>query len=130
MPPFDRSAMDGYAVRAGDVSTAPATLEVTGQIRAGQYPELALGPGQAVQVMTGAPVPPGATAVEQVEKTRPLDGGGRVEIQEPVETGAHISRQGKEVRAGEVVLEPGQTIDPAAVAVLAAVGKGRVRVGR
>lgn len=130
MPPFDRSAMDGYAVRAADLSHAPVTLEVAAQVRAGQYPSEPLRPGQAVQVMTGAPVPEGATAVQPVEKTRALEGGRRVEFLERVETGAHISRQGTEVRAGDVVLERGQTIDPPAVAVLAAVGKGRVRVGR
>jgi molybdopterin molybdotransferase len=130
MPPFDRSAMDGYAVRAADVAHAPVVLEVAGQVRAGQYPADTLRPGQAVQVMTGAPVPPGATAVQPVEKTRALDGGRRVEILVPVETGAHVSRQGTEVRAGDVVLARGETIDPPAVAVLAAVGRGRVRVGR
>jgi molybdopterin molybdotransferase len=106
------------------------TLEVVGQIRAGQYPNRPLAPGQAVQVMTGAPVPPGATAVQPVEKTRPVDGGKRVEILAPVETGMHVARQGSEVHAGEVVLERGQTLDPAAIGVLAAVGKGRIRVGR
>jgi molybdopterin molybdotransferase len=130
MPPFDRSAMDGYAVRDADVASAPVTLRVAGQIRAGQHPTQPLKAGEAVQVMTGAPVPPGATAVQPLEKTRALDGGRRVEVLEPVEAGAHISRQGVEVHAGEVVLEGGQTIDPAMVAVLAAVGKGRVRVGR
>jgi molybdopterin molybdotransferase len=130
MPPFDRSAMDGYAVRAADVAHAPVVLDVVGQVRAGQYPTETLRPGQAVQVMTGAPVPQGATAVQPVEKTRPLEGGRRVEILSPVETGAHVSRQGTEVRAGDLVLAKGETIDPPAVAVLAAVGGGRVRVGR
>jgi molybdopterin molybdotransferase len=130
MPPFDRSAMDGYAVRAADVTHAPATLDVVAQVRAGQFPTETLRPGQAVQVMTGAPVPQGATAVQPVEKTRALAGGRRVEVLERVETGAHISRQGAEVRAGDVVLEAGETITPSSVAVLAAVGKGRVRVGR
>jgi molybdopterin molybdotransferase len=130
MPPFDRSAMDGYAVRAADVAHAPVALDVAGLVRAGQYPNEPLRPGQAVQVMTGAPVPAGATAVQPVEKTRTLEGGRRVEVLAPVETGAHIARQGSEVRAGDVVLERGHTIDPAAVGVLAAVGKGRVRVGR
>lgn len=130
MPPFDRSAMDGYAVRAADVADAPVVLPVAGQIRAGQYPDRPLPPRQAVQVMTGAPVPAGATAVQQVEKTRPRDGGSRVEILEPVAAGAHISRQGSEVAAGDVVLEAGRSIDPATIAVLAAVGKPRVRVGR
>src|SRR5436190_21622293 len=80
LPPFDRSAMDGYAVRASDVARAPIVLDVAGQIRAGQWPDRPLPPGQAMQVMTGAPVPAGANAVQPVEKTRPLDGGRRVEI--------------------------------------------------
>ena len=129
MPPFDRSAMDGYAVRAGDTSGAPVVLDVMGQVRAGQFPDRGLEPGKAIQVMTGAPVPAGATAVQPVEKTRPLEGGRRVEILEPVVPGAHIARQGTEVRAGEVVLGLGQTLDPASIGVLAAAGKGRLRVG-
>jgi molybdopterin molybdotransferase len=129
MPPFDRSAMDGYALRAGDTSGAPVVLDVVGQVRAGQFPERGIEPGKAMQVMTGAPVPPGATAVQPVERTRPVDGGRRVEILEPVEPGAHISRQGTEVRAGEVVLERGCSLDPASIGVLAAVGRGRLRVG-
>ncbi len=130
MPPFDRSAMDGYAVRAADVAQAPVVLEVAGQVRAGRVPDRALQRGQAIQVMTGAPVPAGATAVQPVELTRAVDDGRRVEILQPVEPGAHIARQGAEGHAGDLVLEKGQTIDPAAVAVLAAVGKGRLRVGR
>jgi molybdopterin molybdotransferase len=130
LPPFDRSAMDGYAVRAADVAQAPVTLDVVAQVRAGQFPTDTLHAGQAVQVMTGAPVPAGATAVQPIEKTRAVEGGRRVEVLEPVETGAHIGRQGSEVRAGDVVLPPGETITPSSVGVLAAVGKGRVRVGR
>jgi molybdopterin molybdotransferase len=130
MPPFDRAAMDGYAVRGADVAHAPAVLDVVGQIRAGQYPEAPLEPGQAVQIMTGAPVPPGASAVEPIEKVRVLEGGRRVEVREPVEPGAHIARAGSEGRAGDTVLTKGEVIDPAMVGVLAAVGKGRVSVGR
>jgi len=130
MPPFDRSAMDGYAVHAADVARAPVVLEVAGQVRAGHWPDRALEPGQAIQIMTGAPVPAGATAVQPVEKTRPVEGGRRVEMLAPVEPGAHIARQGAEVRAGDRLLERGRTIDPATVAVLAAAGKGRLRVGR
>jgi len=130
LPPFDRSAMDGYAVRASDVSAAPVVLDVVGQVRAGQWPDQPLPPGVAVQVMTGAPLPAGATAVQPVEKTRAVDGGRRVEILEPVATGAHVARQGAEGHAGDVVLERGATIDPATVAVLAAVGKAKVLAGR
>jgi molybdopterin molybdotransferase len=130
LPPFDRAAMDGYAVRAADAASAPVVLEVVGQVRAGQASDRTLAAGQSLQVMTGAPVPAGATAVVPVEKTRPLDGGRRVELQAAASPGDHIARQGCEVRKGDVVLAAGATIDPAAVGVLAAVGRGRVAVGR
>jgi molybdopterin molybdotransferase len=130
VPPFDRSAMDGYAVRAAECAQAPVTLAVAGQVRAGALPEGPLPPGQAIQIMTGAPVPEGATAVQPVEKTRPVDGGRRVEILESVDPGAHIAWRGSEVRAGDRVLSRGEVLDPSAIGVLAAVGKGRVRVGR
>ncbi len=130
MPPFDRSAMDGYALRAEDLSAVPTVLEVVGQVRAGEVSRVALGPGQAIQIMTGAPVPAGATAVQQVEKTRSLDGGRQVEIVAPVEAGANIAPCGSEVREGEVVLAQGTVVTPAVVAVLAAVGAARVAVGR
>jgi molybdopterin molybdotransferase len=129
MPPFDRSAMDGYAVRAADLAGAPVTLPVAGVVRAGQRPELPLAPGQLIQIMTGAPVPEGADAVQQVERTRLGEGGGRVEVLVPVEAGANIARRGSEVRVGDVVARGGQTIDPALLGVLAAVGHARVRVG-
>ena len=70
LPPFDRAAMDGYALRAADALEAPTALEIVGEVRAGEWPALAVGPGQALRIMTGAPVPEGATAVQQVEKTR------------------------------------------------------------
>ena len=129
MPPFDRAAMDGYALRAADVAAAPVVLPVAGLVKAGDYPG-PLPPGKAMQVMTGAPVPEGAGAVQQVEKTRSLDRGARVEILEPVAAGANIARRGSEVTSGDVVLAPGRAIDPATMAVLAAVGKARVTVGR
>ncbi len=130
LPPFDRAMMDGYAVRAEDTGAAPVKLTLAGQVRAGQYPDRPLQPGQAIQIMTGAPVPPGATAVQQLEKTRAADGGRAVELLERVEPGTHIAPVGCEVRAGQTVLRQGTIVDPAAVAVLAAVGRGRVREGR
>lgn len=92
-------------------------------------PRDAVGPGQAVQIMTGAPVPAGATAVQQVEKTRSLQGGRQVEIVAAVEAGANIAPRGSEVRAGEVVLSRGMPVTPAVMAVLSAVGAARVSVG-
>lgn len=130
LPPFDRAMMDGYALRAEDTSAVPVRLAVTGQLRAGQYPDRDVRAGEAIQIMTGAPLPPGANAVQQVEKTRPLDGGRGVEVLEPVDPGAHVAPAGCEARAGQTVLERGLVIDPSAVAVLAAAGRGRVRVGR
>ena len=129
LPPFDRAAMDGYALRAEDVAGAPAALEVVGEVRAGQWPDLTVGPGQAVRIMTGAPVPPGADAVQQVEKTQPLD-EFRVTILSAVAEGANVAPRGSEVRAGDVVLARGRVIDPAAIAVLASAGRARVRVAR
>ncbi len=128
MPPFDRSAMDGYALRAEDSSSIPCLLQVVGQVRAGQVSEHPVGPGQAVQIMTGAPVPAGANAVQQVEKTRSLEGGRRVEVVSPVEAGTNIAPCGSEVRAGDVVLSRGTPVTPAVMAVLAAVGAARVTV--
>jgi molybdopterin molybdotransferase len=128
-PPFDRSAMDGWAVRVEDLEALPRSLPVSGQVRAGSEPAGPLAPGSAVQVMTGAPVPAGANAVLPVERSRPA-GDGRVELLELPAAGAHIARRGSEVRAGERVLEAGRRLSPAQIAVLAAFGVARVPVGR
>jgi len=128
-PPFDRSAMDGWAVRAEDLGAAPCTLPVTGHVRAGVEPAGPLAPGSAVQVMTGAPVPEGATAVLPVERSREA-GAGRVELLGAPAPGAHIARRGSEVRAGERVLTAGVRLGAAQLSVLAAFGVSRVPVGR
>jgi molybdopterin molybdotransferase len=129
LPPFDRAAMDGYALRAADAARAPVALEVIGEVRAGQWPDFSVGPGQTVRIMTGAPVPPGADAVQQVEKTQPLD-EFRVTILSPVGAGTNVAPRASEVRQGDVVLARGRVIDPAAIAVLASAGRARVRVAR
>jgi molybdopterin molybdotransferase len=130
VPPFDRAAMDGYAVRAADCSQPGATLAIAGEVRAGALPEGPLAPGTAVRIMTGAPVPPGATAVQRVEKTRLEEGGRTVTILEAVEPGTHVAPKGSDAREGDTVLSPGDILSPASIGVLAAFGKGRVRVGR
>ncbi len=130
LPPFDRSAMDGYALRSADVPRAGVVLGVVGQLRAGQWPDRIVGAGEAIQIMTGAPMPGGADAVVPVEKTRVLDDGRRVELHAPASAGAHVAPAGSEVRVGDRVLTRGITIDPATIGVLAAMGRGRVRVGR
>jgi molybdopterin molybdotransferase len=116
MPPFDSSAMDGYAVVAGPA----AELPVVGESRAGAPAAVALGPGEAIRISTGAQVPDGADAVVPVERTESRD--GRVRTPETAR-GANIRRAGEDVRAGELVLHAGTELSPAELAVLASFGR-------
>ena len=130
LPPFNRAQMDGYAVRAEDVKEAPARLRIAGESAAGKGWHHQLEEGQAVRIMTGAPVPAGADSVQQVELTTELKDGTIVELLESVETGKSIVPRGTEIKAGEVVLRSGTTINAAMMAVLAAFGYARVAVSR
>ena len=129
LPPFNRSQMDGYAVQAADTRSAPARLKVVGESVAGRGWHHEMGPGEAVRIMTGAPVPKGADSVQQVEFTQELDEGAAVEILQQVETGRSIVTRGSEIRAGEKVLHAGEQINAAMMAVLASSGYAQVRVG-
>ncbi len=129
MPPFDKSTMDGYALRAGDVVNTPAILEVVGVIPAGSFPKCEIHAGQTAKIMTGAPLPRGADAVQMVEKTEALE-NGKVRILEPVAPGKNISPKSEILRVDEKVLGRGTYISPAVVGVLAAVGKDRVQIYR
>jgi molybdopterin molybdotransferase len=129
MPPFDKSTMDGYALKAGDVAQAPTVLEVVGAIPAGAFPEFEIRSGQAAKIMTGAPLPKGADAVQIVEKTAAAE-NGRVTILEPVAPGKNISPQSEIIAVGEKVLSRGTFINPAVIGVLAAVGKSEVKIHR
>jgi molybdopterin molybdotransferase len=128
LPPFRRSAVDGFAVRASDTSSAPARLKLVGSVPAGTYPEFRIGPGETASIMTGAPVPEGADAVQMVEESREDRDG--VVLLSSVASGQNVAPQGAEVRRGEVVLWSGTRLDAAAVAVAATVGKTRLLVGR
>jgi molybdopterin molybdotransferase len=130
VPPFDNSAMDGYAVRAADTGEAPRTLEVVGTIAAGAASEVEVHPGQAVRIMTGAPLPPGADAVVMVEHTRPSDDGSTVTVERRVERGTAVRRAAEDIRPGTVVLEAGSLVTPGRVGVIASVGLERVPVRR
>ncbi|MEU6283395.1 gephyrin-like molybdotransferase Glp [Streptomyces sp. NPDC047028] len=149
LPPFDNSSMDGYAVRVTDVAGAseeyPAVLEVVGDVAAGAADLVRVGPGQAARIMTGAPLPPGAEAVVPVEWT---DGGlgegpvsgmrarslspegaeGQVRVHRPAEARAHVRTKGSDVKAGALALEAGTVLGPPQIALLAAIGRGTVRV--
>ena len=129
VPAFDNTAMDGYAVRSADTAAAPVTLDVVGTLAAGRAPDVAVGPGQAVRIMTGAPIPPGADAVIMVERTRALDGGGQVVAEVSVPVGNHIRRAGEDLEVGRVVFEPGEVLQPAHVGVLAGLGIHAIRCG-
>ncbi|TDC09675.1 molybdopterin molybdenumtransferase MoeA [Nonomuraea longispora] len=125
LPPFDNSAMDGYAVRADDLSEIPVTLPVIDDVAAGSTELRAVGPGHAVRIMTGAPLPAGADTVVPVEWT---DGGTvSVRIDRRAETGNAIRRAGEDVEAGDVVLEAGTVIRPAQLGIIAGVGRRRVK---
>ena len=130
LPPFDRAQMDGYAVRSQDVREAPARLRIVGESAAGKGWHSQLEEGQAVRIMTGAPVPAGADSVQQVELTHELRDGTIVELLETVETGKSIVQRGAEIKAGDVVLRAGMTINAAMMAVLAAFGYACVSVFR
>jgi molybdopterin molybdotransferase len=130
LPVFDNSAMDGYAVRAEDVAGAdaatPVKLPVAEDIPAGRTDPLTLAPGTAHRIMTGAPLPSGATAVVPVELT---DGGTEtVEIRTTPKAGQHVRRAGEDVTAGTTVLRAGQLVTPAALGLAAALGLGSLNV--
>jgi molybdenum cofactor synthesis domain-containing protein len=132
VPPFDNSAMDGYAVRAADVEGAgadtPVVLRVVGTVHAGGVPSVPVGEGEALRVMTGAPMPAGADAVVMIESTSELDGGAAVEIREAVPPGRHVRPAGDDLRPGDVVIEAGAELTPARIGVLAALGMATVVV--
>ncbi|RSS05100.1 molybdopterin molybdenumtransferase MoeA [Streptomyces sp. WAC00469] len=149
LPPFDNSSMDGYAVRVTDVAGAsedfPAVLDVVGDVAAGTADPVRVGPGQAARIMTGAPLPPGAETVVPVEWT---DGGlgqgpvqgmrarslapqgatGQVRVYRQAPARAHVRDKGSDVKAGSLALEAGTVLGPPQIALLAAIGRGTVRV--
>ncbi|MFM7061432.1 MAG: gephyrin-like molybdotransferase Glp [Actinomycetes bacterium] len=131
VPPFANTAMDGYAVRAADTEGVteeePVTLEVVGDLPAGYAPGAPVGPGQAVRIMTGAPIPEGADAIVPVEQTS-RDCTTRVQIHRPADAGAHIRAAGGDVAAGDAVFVAGAVLNPAAVGVLASLGVTEVLV--
>jgi molybdopterin molybdotransferase len=129
LPAFDNSGMDGYAVVADDVAGAedgrPVRLPVAGEVAAGQTSLLAMSSGTAVKIMTGAPLPSGATAVVPVEWT---DGGAAsVRVHKAPTPGQHVRRRGEDVRTGDVLLEDGTVLGPRQLGLLAAVGHAQVR---
>jgi molybdopterin molybdotransferase len=150
LPPWDNSAMDGYAVRAVDVSSAtegqPVILRVVGEVAAGGQAGALTQAGTAIRIATGAPLPAGADAVVQLELTTPLTADGspagprgrqalgsippNVAVHAPVPAGASIRRRGSDLAAGTIVLATGQAIAPATIGLVAGAGIGWVGVHR
>jgi molybdopterin molybdotransferase len=130
LPPFDNSAMDGYAVRAADLATTPVTLPVPEDVPAGRVDGPPLAPGTAHRIMTGAPVPEGADAVVQVEWTDGGLPGATVTVERPVEAGQSVRSAGDDVTAGQVVLTAGTVLGAAQIGLAAAVGAPELTVHR
>lgn len=128
-PPFDASAMDGYAVRAADIENAPATLDVIGVSAAGHGFAGSVTPGTAVRIFTGAPLPQDADTILIQENARPIE-DSRIEALQAVASGRHIRRSGLDFAEGDIVLEQGRALDPAALSLAAAAGHATVSVIR
>lgn len=124
-PPLSRSVRDGFAVRAADL---PGELYIIGEVRAGEIFTGEISPGQAVEIMTGAPIPSGADCVVMVEHCRVI--GERVITDRQMVPGENINPRASEARAGDVLLEPGCPLDYASIALLATVGREHVSVYR
>jgi len=128
LPPWDNSAMDGYAVRAADLARLPVTLRVIESIAAGQFPSRVVGAGEATRIMTGAPVPDGVDTVVRVEDT---DGGTlAVEIRDARDAGKNVRPRGEDIVEGRVAIAAGTPLGAAQIGVLASLGFAEVDVIR
>lgn len=148
MPPFDNSAVDGYAVRSIDIvgadKSAPVVLTCVGEIPAGVWPDIVVGAGQCVRIMTGAPMPPGADTVVMVEDTTVenskvedikledtcRENGERIRIRATSGPGQHVRYMGEDVRVGDLVLTAGTHLRAAQIGLLAQMGRVHVLVAR
>jgi len=126
IPPFDNSAMDGYAVRAADLAVLPATLRVIEDVPAGSVPQKKVGPGTCTRIMTGAPFPAGADAVAPVEWT--AENGDSVRFHRCPAPGQHVRAAGADVCEGAEVFAPGRVVTPPVVGMLATLGYAEVAV--
>lgn len=132
VPPFDRAAVDGYAVRASDTFGAteddPVELRIVGSVEIGTCPKVQVDELEAVKIMTGAPMPEGANAVLMVEHTRAA--GENLKVLKPLTPGRNVSARGEDVKAGQMVLRRGRVLRPQDIGMLASIGKLRVKVMR
>ena len=131
-PPLDNSAMDGYALIAGDIQSAtpenPVKLEMVEEIAAGYTAKGTLKPGQTMRIMTGAPIPPGADAVLMQEDTQ--KDGDSILCLDKADVEENIRRAGEDIKIGESVLKKGTTLSPAHIGMLAVIGRSQIAVGQ
>lgn len=134
VPPFDNTAMDGFAVVAADTvgadDSSPVRLEIAGTVAAGAPGDVPVGPGRAVRIMTGAPMPPGADAVVMVERCRVSDDGALVEVLVEVPAGNHVRRAGDDLVPGDVVIAADTLLGAGHLGLLSSLGHPTVRVTR
>ena len=126
VPPFRNSAMDGYAVRGDDVASAPVELRVVGEVAAGGFPDRAVGPGETMRIMTGAPMPDGADTVVRVEDTD--NAADIVTIAAATPKGTSIRHAGEDLKKGEIILTKGTVLRAAEIGLLASDGRAGIRV--
>ena len=122
VPPFNNTAVDGYAVMAADTTAAPVDLQVVGAIAAGEAPSTPLTPGTAIRIMTGAPLPAGADAIVMVEDTTTSDDTKTVTVNRAVESGSAVRRAGEDMQPGQQVFDSGTLLQPGHLGVLATLG--------
>jgi len=131
-PPLDNSAMDGYALIAGDIQSAtpenPVKLEMVEEIAAGYTAKGTLKPGQTMRIMTGAPIPPGADAVLMQEDTQ--KDGDSILCLDRADVEENIRRAGEDIKIGESVLKKGTTLSPAHIGMLAVIGRSQIAVSQ
>ena len=130
IPPFNRSTVDGYAVKAEDTFEAeentPTTLKASGAVNIGEPPNVKVGKGEAVEIVTGAPIPEGADAVVMVEDTQREDAD--LEVFGPVTSGENVMKKGSDLKKGALVLKKGMVLGSSEIGVLAALGLTKVKV--
>jgi len=130
IPPFNRSTVDGYAVKAQDTFGAdenqPAILKVSGEVSVGEPPNVKLSEGEAVEIVTGAVIPEGADAVVMVEDTERVD--AQLKVFGSVTTGENVMKKGSDIKKGAVVLHKGQVLGSSEIGVLAALGLTKIKV--
>ena len=132
VPPFDRAAMDGYAMRAEDTFGAgrhePRVLRSVEKVFTGQVPTRAIGPGECTEIATGAPIPQGADAVVMVEETERVDGTSDVRVFTPVYPRQNVGRRGADITAGQALARRGDVLNPSRIGAVAATGVAEVEV--